>query len=199
MNARDEAAWELHVFLSALGVPYVIIGGMAVQRWGEPRFTLDVDVTVAAPPDDPERLVRALVERFSSRIEDPIAFARQSRVVLVRASNGCPVDISLALPGYEDEVMRRAVDYELEPGKVVKLCSAEDLIIHKAVAGRPQDLRDIEGVVARQREALDVAYIRRWLTEFAAILEAPELLERFDQPWRRIHKAGGDQSEGSPG
>lgn len=199
MNARDEAAWELHVFLSAFGVPYVIIGGMAVQRWGEPRFTLDVDVTVAAPPDDPERLVRALVERFSSRIEDPIAFARQSRVVLVRASNGCPVDISLALPGYEDEVMRRAVDYELEPGKGVKLCSAEDLIIHKAVAGRPQDLRDIEGVVARQREALDVAYIRRWLTEFAAILEAPELLERFDQTWRRIHKAGGDQSKGSPG
>ena len=186
MNNRDEAAWELHLFLVAQGIPYAIIGGMAAQRWAEPRFTLDVDVTVAAPVDDPEGCVRALLERFRSRIEDPVAFARQSRVVLVKASNGCPMDISLALPGYEDEVMRRAVDYELEPGKVVKLCSAEDLIIHKAVAGRPRDLLDIEGAIARQRNALDVAYIRRWLTEFADILADPELLQRFERPWRRI-------------
>ena len=187
MNARDEAAWEVHTFLTARGVPYVIIGGLAVQHWGEPRFTLDVDVTVAAPLDDPDALVRAIVKHFPSRIEDPVAFARQARIVLVRASNGCPVDISLALPGYEEEVMRRAVDYELEPGKVVRLASAEDLIIHKAVAGRPQDLRDIEGIVYRQRDALDADYIRRWLHEFATALKAPDLLDRFEQPWRRIH------------
>lgn len=187
MTARDEAAWEVHTFLSGRGISYVIIGGMAVQRWGEPRFTLDVDMTVAAPLDDQDSLVRTIVERFPSRIEDPIAFARQSRVVLVRASNGCPVDLSLALPGYEEEVMRRAVDYELEPGKVVRLCSAEDLIIHKAVAGRPQDLRDIEGVVYRQRHALDAGSIRRWLAEFASILEAQDLPERFERPWRLIH------------
>jgi hypothetical protein len=61
------------------------------------------------------------------------------------------VDISLALPGYEDELFRRAVDFEVEPGKSIRLCSAEDLVIHKAVAGRPQDVMDIEGVVLRQR------------------------------------------------
>jgi hypothetical protein len=182
-----EAAWEVHGFLTGLGRPYVIIGGLAAQYWGEPRLTVDVDVTVAAPPDDPESLVQAIVAHFQPRIEDPIAFARRSRVVLVRASNGCPVDISLALPGYEDEMMRHAVDYELEPGKVVKLCSAEDLVIHKAVAGRPRDLHDIEGVVYRQQNTLDADYIRRWLSEFAAVLEEPSLPERFERPWRRVH------------
>lgn len=186
MNTREEATWEVHTFFSELGVPYAIIGGMAVQRWGEPRFTQDVDVTVAAPPDDLEGFVRAIVARFTSRVEDAVTFARRTRVVLVRASNSCGVDISLALPGYEDEVMRRAVDYELEPGKVVRMCSAEDLIIHKAVAGRPRDVRDIEGIVYRQRDALDVAYIRLWLSEFADVLENPELLERFETPWRKI-------------
>lgn len=63
----------------------------------------------------------------------------------------------------------------------------EDLIIHKAVAGRPQDLYDIEGVVYRQGETLEVNYIRLWLREFALILENPQMPERFEVPWRKLH------------
>jgi len=186
MNKRERAALELHEFFTRLSVPYAIIGGMAVQYWGEPRFTQDVDLTIAAPLDDPDRLIRAIVEQFSSRIEDPTAFALRNRVLLVRASNGCPVDISLALPGYEDELMRRAVLYELASGRMVRLCSAEDLIIHKAVAGRPQDVRDIEGVVYRQRDRLDARYIRRWLKEFADLLARPDILDHFERPWSKL-------------
>jgi len=82
------------------------------------------------------------------------------------------------------------VDYEIEPGKVVRLCSAEDLTIHKAVAGRPQDVRDIEGVVYRQGDRLDVEYIRSWLQEFAAVLETSAVLERFELPRRKLHGSG---------
>ena len=118
-------------------------------------------------------------------LPDALDFARQHRVLLVRASNGIPLDISLGLPGYEEEVMKRATVWEPEPGQTLRLCSAEDLIIHKAIAGRPQDLRDIEGVIYRQGEALDSAYIHRWLAAFAEVLEQPELPERFIAPWRR--------------
>ena len=187
MNKRERAAWEVHEFLVGLGVPYAVIGGMAVQHWGEPRFTQDVDVTVTAPLDDPDRLIRDILRRFPSRVEDAISFARRNRVILIRAGNGCNIDISLALPGYEDEVMRRVVNYEIAPGKVIRLCSAEDLIIHKAVAGRPQDVRDIEGVVYRQRDALDTTYIQHWLRDFSAILDRSDMLELFERPWKRIH------------
>lgn len=187
MNPQWAAVWELHQFLTGLGIPYVIIGGIAVQFWGQPRLTEDVDLTIAAPLDEPERVVRAIVERFRPRTSDALEFARRTRVVLIWASNGYPVDISLALPGYEDEVMRRAVSYEIGPGQVARLCSAEDLIIHKAVADRPQDRTDVEGIVYRQRDALDVAYIRLWLREFAALLEKPELSESFERPWRESH------------
>jgi len=92
----------------------------------------------------------------------------------------------MGLPGYEEEVMQRATEFELEPGKAIRICSAEDLIIHKAIAGRPQDVRDIEGVVYRQRRALDVTTIRRWLRAFAELLDNPEIIERFERPWQRI-------------
>ena len=187
MISPYESAWELHQFLVRSGVRYAIIDGVAVQHWGEPRLTVDLDVTVSVPLDQPEAFVRAIMERFTPRHPDPTTFARQTRVVPVQASNGCPMDISPAVPGYEDEVMRRAVDYEIEPGRTVRLASAEDLIVHNAVAGRPQDLADIAGIVYRQRDSLDVAYVRRWLGDFAAALDLPEILDRFEGPWKTVH------------
>ncbi len=186
MNLQEAAAWEIHSFLVRAGIPYAIIGGLAVQWWGEPRFTKDVDLTVMAPLDDPERFIRQVVEAFVPRIEDAVTFARRNRVILIRASNGCPIDVSMGLPGYEDEVMRRAVEVELEPGKAIRVCSAEDLVIHKAIAGRPRDVQDIEGIVYRQRNRLDVSVIRRWLRIFADLLDSPDIIERFERPWRRI-------------
>ena len=190
MNEQEAAVWEIHRFFQYFGLPYAVIGGMAVQWWGEPRVTKDVDLTAVAPLDQPSSaLVQQVLDRFPARIENALEFARRSRVILITASNGCPADISLGLPGYEDEVMRRAVEFELEPGKAIRVCSAEDLVIHKAIAGRPQDVRDIEGIVYRQRDALDMAIIRRWLHAFAELLDNPEIVERFERPWQRIHSS----------
>lgn len=188
MNEQEAAAWEIHQFFQSLTLSYAVIGGLAVQWWGEPRVTKDVDLTVVAPLDQPSSvLVQQVLDHFPPRIENALDFARRSRVILITASNGCPVDISLGLPGYEEEVMQRVVEFELEPGKAIRVCSAEDLIIHKAIAGRPQDVRDVEGIVYRQRDKLDAATIRRWLSAFADLLDNPEIVERFERPWRRIH------------
>lgn len=186
MNAQEEAAWEIHQFLRLLQVPYAIIGGTAVQLWGEPRLTQDVDLTVATPLDDPDTFIKQILDRFDSRVNDAHQFARKSRVILVKASNDIPLDISLGLPGYEDQVVERAIWYELAPGKQIRVCSAEDLIIHKAVASRPQDIRDIEGVIFRQKNHLDATYIRQWLTIFAELLENPEIPQTFEHPWKQI-------------
>jgi len=47
--------------------------------------------------------------QFSSRVADPYKFTQQTRMILITASNGVDVDISLALPGYEDEMFARTV------------------------------------------------------------------------------------------
>jgi len=186
MNPQFEAAWALHQFLASRGIPYAIIGGIAVQRWGRPRFTQDVDITILLPPGEEGPILEELLATFEGRRPDALAFARQHRVLLLRVPGASDVDLSLGLPGYEDEVMARAVDYDLGDGRVVRLCSAEDLIIHKAIAGRPQDALDIEGVILRQGHRLDVAYIRHWLGIFADLLETDEVVQRFEMPWAQF-------------
>ncbi|MGH2536776.1 MAG: hypothetical protein ACRDHL_05230 [Candidatus Promineifilaceae bacterium] len=186
MNGFEEAAWEAHQFFGDLGVSYAIIDGMAVQQWGEPRLTRDIDITVAAPLDELDALLRRVLNHFPARLDDALAFARRNRVILVTASNGLPLDIALGLPGYEDEVMQRAVAVEVEPGKALRICSAEDLIICKAVAGRPQDLRDIEGIVHRQGQKLKADLIRHWLAHFAVILDRQDITEPFESSWRKV-------------
>jgi predicted nucleotidyltransferase len=180
-----EALWEVHQTLEALGIPYAIIGGLAVQYWGEARFTKDIDLTMVVPVEEQEARLEALALRLPPRMPDALAFAQSNRIYLAQTKSGMPVDLSLGLPGYEEEVVRRAVDYEIGANRSVKLCSAEDLIVHKAVAGRPQDLYDIEGIVIRQRDRLDQDYLRRWLQIFAEWLESDEVIDHFEKPWKR--------------
>ena len=45
------------------------------------------------------------------------------------------MDVSLAIQGLEALVRARAVEEDVEPGRRVRRCSAEGLILDKAVAG----------------------------------------------------------------
>lgn len=188
MNLQVETAWRLHQFLSERKIPYVIIGGFAVQRWGQPRLTRDVDLTILVPAGREELVLREILKSFQGRVDDALQFALVHRVLPVRVPGGSEADITLGLPGYEESVVARGVDYGLDAGRTVRLCSAEDLIIHKAVAGRPQDLMDIEGIVARQRDRLDLIYLRRWLGEFSALLDDLEVAQRFERAWEEYLK-----------
>lgn len=183
MNLQFETAWRLHPFLSGRGIPYAIIGGIAVQRWGQPRLTRDVDFTILLPPGGEEAALREIAAAFPPRVEDAVAFALKHRVLPIEVPGGSEANLSLGLPGYEEHVVARSVAYDLGDGREVRLCSAEDLIIHKALAGRPQDVLDIEGIVARQGAALDVAYVRQWLLELARAADDPAVAARFERIW----------------
>lgn len=185
MIGNEDAAWEVHQILDELNIPYAIIGGLAVQNWGEARYTKDVDLTIIVPIEAQETILQALSNRLQLRHPDALEFARVNRILLAQTSDGISVDISLGLPGYEDEMVARAVDYVIKPGKTIPMCSAEDLIIHKLVAGRPQDIRDIQGVIIRQAPTLDLHYIRHWLKIFAEWLEGDDVINRFEQAWRQ--------------
>ena len=47
-NVRDlvEQGLDLQNLLTAQGWQFCFIGGIAVQRWSEPRFTKDLDLTI---------------------------------------------------------------------------------------------------------------------------------------------------------
>src|SRR6266545_2094552 len=47
MTLLDRAVHEISSVLESLHIPYMVIGGIANAIWGEPRATVDVDVTVS--------------------------------------------------------------------------------------------------------------------------------------------------------
>lgn len=67
---------------------------------------------------------------------------------------------------YEAQAIGRAVRVDIG-GQQVPFATAEDLILHKLFAGRPRDVEDIRGVVARKHDSLDWTYLERWAQEFA--------------------------------
>jgi hypothetical protein len=187
LTPQSSAAAEAFTALEVIGRPACLIGGLAVQRWGEPRMTQDADLTVLAPFGTEEAVIDALLRRFAARMPAARQHALEYRVLLLTASNGVSLDISLAALPFEEEVLRRASRWR-EVDKVwLVTCSAEDLVIYKLVAGRPGDIQDIIGIVRRQGIRLEIERIRHWGTQFAELKEDPDLLRPFEDALRNAN------------
>jgi hypothetical protein len=148
-----------------------VIGGVAVQRWGEPRQTRDVDLTLFTGLGGEEQFVDTILAHYAARLPDARQFAIERRVLLVETRIGIPLDISLGGLPYEARVVERSTPWGVEPGISLTTCSAEDLLVLKAFAGRVQDWLDVEGVIVRQGPQLDR---RQVLAELRPLLDLKE-------------------------
>jgi hypothetical protein len=149
VNTLFRAAIDIQALCAAQDWRCCVIGGLAVQRWGEPRQTRDVDLTLFTGLGDEEHFVDLILLHYRARLPDARQFAPERRVVLVETMDGIPLDISLGGLPYEARVIERSSRWEVEHGAELTTCSAEDLLVLKAFAGRPQDWLDVEGVIVR--------------------------------------------------
>lgn len=186
MTPLLHAAAELQAVCDAHDWRYCFIGGLAVLRWGEPRETIDVDLTLLTGFANEDRFVSVLMEAFAPRIPDAAGFARANRVLLLRAASGVGLDIALAGLPFEESVVDRSTPFTYPPDISLRTCSAEDLIVLKAFADRPKDWMDIEGIIVRQSPRLDWSYMRAQLAPLAELKEAPELLSRLERARDRL-------------
>jgi hypothetical protein len=162
-----------------------LIGGLVVPRWGEPRATTDVDLSVLAPYGDEGPVMDLLLGHFAPRSAGPREFALANRVMRLQTSGGVKLDVALAAFPFELEAIDAATDWTPAPGVVLRTCSAEHLVVYKLVAARARDLADVEGIVRRQGRDLDIETIRRWGREFAELKEDPDLLRPFEKVLRQ--------------
>ena len=179
MRELIEAASLVQAELSAHGWRFCFIGGIANLRWGTPRLTRDMDLTLLTGFGGEEPYIEALTRRFASRVPDGPEFARRYRVLLLRTDDGTPIDIALGAMPFEERSVKRSTPFVYLPGLSLRTCSAEDLIVHKAFAARPQDWVDVEGVIVRQQGRLEWPTIWHELEPLADLKEAPESLERL--------------------
>jgi hypothetical protein len=128
---------------------------------------------------DEERFVDDLLAHFEGRRPDAKAFALQYRVLLLRAANQVPLDVALGAMPFEENSVVRSSPWQLSGGSQLQTCSAEDLIVHKAFAGRARDWLDIEGVLLVQQLRLNLRQIVDELEPLLALKEEPESLQRL--------------------
>lgn len=164
--------------LLAREFPGVIIGGVAASLLGRPRFTRDLDAVVLNADLHLVELVGRLGNAgIYPRIADALDFARESRVLLLRhADSSVDVDLSMGLLPFEEAAVQNRQLVEVE-GITLPLPQVEDLIVLKAVAHRPRDLEDIRSLCLAN-PCLDRGKVLRSVEEFAALLDAPDLLAK---------------------
>ncbi len=159
----------------------MIIGGMAVIALGYPRATTDIDATVIEELDNLENLLSRLESHgIVPRMENVLDFARSNHVLLMRhKQSGIDIDISIALLPFEEEAISncQGVDFA---GIKIFIPRAEDLIIYKMVASRPEDLRDIEELLLRHLDKINLKRVRSIVRQFADVLDRPEMVTQLD-------------------
>jgi Nucleotidyl transferase AbiEii toxin, Type IV TA system len=176
MNGLLETSRELQVFCDHNGWRFCFIGGIAVQRWGEPRVTRDIDLTLLTGFGGEDRYIDILLAAYSGRIEGAKEFALRRRVLLLKTQNGIGIDVSLGALSFEERIIDRSTMFDFGAGLAIRTCSAEDLIILKLFALRPLDIHDAEGVVIRHKDAIDWNYIETQLRPLAEVKGDPEIL-----------------------
>lgn len=174
-----EAAGEVQNLCERNGFRFCFIGGVAVQRWGEPRLTQDVDLTLLTGFGQEERYVDALLAALSPRRRDAREFALKHRVLLLRTAAGVDVDVALGAFPFEERSVARASEWSWTGGRSLITCSAEDLVVHKVFAGRDRDWADVEGILARQHGKLDLTLARSELQPLLELKEQEDSMARL--------------------
>ncbi len=183
-----QAACDLQDFCAGRSWKFCFIGGIAVQRWGEPRFTADADITLLTGFGDEESFVVPLCTHFRPRRADAISFAVKNRVVLVESESGIALDIALGAIPFEIRSIERASAFDIGDAKALTICSAEDLLVHKLIANREKDWIDIEGVLVRQWRKLNLDQVRSEVQPLLELREDFEPSQRFERLYANLQR-----------
>ena len=155
---------ELCLFLDNAGIEYMLVGGLAVGIWGEPRATVVIDFMVSFNKNDFAVLSRKISDSdaFIFIHDKPMNF---ERVSLLRATLKSNVDLSVDFLFADDEFKKDALSRRQTVNLAdftVNIPTPEDLILLKILSNREHDLLDAKKVFEMQKQQLDMEYLQRW-------------------------------------
>lgn len=179
MNPLLDVLEDVVQLLDGSGIPYAVMGGLAVRVYGIPRPTYDIDFTVAVPRDRLLSLYSALTDlgytipdEYRSGWVHSVAGLPLIKFRTFVGTRGIDIDVFLAETPYQEEVISRRRLNTIN-GFSAWLVSPEDLILLKLISFRPRDQADI-GDVRFTQGPLDESYMRHWADQLG-------ILERLEQ------------------
>jgi hypothetical protein len=153
---------DVVAFFGRQHVQYALIGGLAASLRGQPRVTADVDLVILGDVPRALQLIDALEESPFAPLFPAVRDVVERAFILPlrHRTTGIKVDVAIGLTGFEHSTIERAKS-EAIAGSDVFVATAEDLVIMKILAGRPQDDQDLCGLVIAQGDKLDWEYCIR--------------------------------------
>jgi predicted nucleotidyltransferase len=142
---------ELLRLLNECKAQYLIVGGYAIMKYSEPRYTKDLDVWVENSVEN-ARLVFEALKRFGAPLEiDKISAATFTEIGLTYQIGIAPIriDILTQITGVEFSI---AWENRVEGtifGTPVHFISLDDLIANKNATGRSSDLEQLKQIPRR--------------------------------------------------
>lgn len=139
---------ELLQRLNDSEVRYLIVGGYAVMKYAEPRFTKDLDIWVENSPQNSRRVFLALKEFGAPLEHDSITPETFTRPDLTYQLGIAPVrvDILTQITGVEfNSAWKDRVQGSIF-GVPVQFISLRLLITNKQAIGRSSDLEQLEHI-----------------------------------------------------
>lgn len=143
-------------------IPYALIGAMALNIYGRPRTTLDIDFLILLDePGFSDIKDSASAENFRIDAEwakwNPMIAKSQARFIM----NNIPVDVMLPRDEHDKESLKRSKRKKIG-NKMVCIISPADFVLQKLKVGRPRDFEDALTVLERQSGNIDISYLEKW-------------------------------------
>lgn len=173
-------ALKLQKYLKNNNWKYCFIGGIVVQRWGEPRLTVDIDITLLTGFGAEKPYIDNMLKEYKGRIKNAKQFAIKNRVLLLTTPENIDIDIALGGLPFEKRMIKQASYFSFMPDTSLLTCSAEDLIILKSFADRAKDWLDVESIIIRQGKKLKSKYIQEQLKPLCKLKETPHIMRKLE-------------------
>ena len=145
---------ELLRILNEFEVEYLIVGGYAVMKYTEPRFTKDLDVWIGNSPRNSARVYDALANFGAPLRNDGVTPETFTKDKVVYQIGVAPVriDISTHIDGLAfDAAWQNRVQGTIF-GVPVDFISLADLIANKQSTGRSSDLEHVKDLERERKK-----------------------------------------------
>lgn len=154
---------KLIKILNRLKVSYMVVGGFAVNYYGLPRATVDIDLAISVDPKSIKNLLTALRKEkyIFSQNEVTTLIKISNHFIIFDPSNTYRIDCWIPKTNFELQALNRRIKTKTA-GISIYLPTAEDLVLFKLSAGREKDKEDLKWIINRQKETVDKKHLKFW-------------------------------------